>query len=163
MAELLFTSSLDPIHEGDEFPKGTSLPRHVTVWQYFDLPDFHMNEFIAESGEAIEAFPTLGVEGAEYAEFGPNNDVPVRRLKVLGQHATLLSLHASLGAVIQKYDAVIPHPEWAYDGYNPHITYKDGRALEEGEFALLHSVELIQKHADTKSKVVRKIWELGDV
>jgi len=160
MTELLITSSLDPIKEGQVF--SGALPRHVTVWQYFDLPDSHMNEFIAESGDAIEAFPTLGVEGAEYAEFGAKNNVPVRLLKVLGEHATLLSLHASLGAVIEKYDADILQPEWAYDGYKPHITYKDGRALEEGDYVLLNSVELIQKDTNTKSKIVRKIWELGD-
>ena len=160
MAELLFTSSLDPIEQGQTFPK--SLPRHVTVWQYFDLPDSHMNEFIADAGGAIEAFSPLEIEGVNDAKFGPNNDVDVRQVKALGKNG-LIALHTSLGLVINRNFGYIRNPEWAYEGYNPHVTYINGRALEEGEHATLQTVELIEKNAETNAKFVRKVWKLEDV
>lgn len=164
MAELLITSSLDPIQRGDSFPQGTSLPRHVTVWQYFELPNEHVNEFIAETGNVIEAFSPFDIEGAAYAEFGPHTDVPVRRIKALGQKGTtLIALHSVLGAVIEEYEGMISNPEWAYNGYNPHVTYVNGQALDEGERTTLRTVELIEKDAVSRAKIVRKVWELGTI
>lgn len=164
MTELLITSSLDPIKEGDSFSEGTRLPRHVTVWRYFELPDFHVNEFIAETGHAIKGFSPLDIEGTEYADFGPNSDIPVRRIRALGkQGQTLISLHGVLGSVIEKYDGETPDQEYIYEGYKPHVTYVDGRALAEGERATLRTVELIEKDADSHAKIVRKTWELTDV
>lgn len=162
MAELLITASLDPIKEREIFPKGVSLPRHVTVWQYVDVLDNRANEFIAEVGNAVEAFSPFEIEGAEYDEFGPNNDIPVRRVKMIGRGATLLTLHTVLGTVVEKYEAHIPNPELVYAGYSPHVTYKDGRALEQGEHATLSTVELIEKNHVSKDKFVRKIWKLEE-
>lgn len=161
MSELLITSSLDQIGEGQVFEHG--LPRHVTIWQYFNLPDFHLNKFIAAVGNSLEAFSPLEIVGAEEDEFGPNNDVRVRRVKSLGRGATLEGLHAVLGSVIEQYDGTILEPKWAYEGYNPHITYVDGRALDKDERDILTTVELIQrvpKHPTVK--IVRKLWQLEE-
>lgn len=163
MAELLITSSLDPINERDVFTKEAGLPRHVTVWQYFDLPDIRENEFIADIGNAVEAFAPFEIEGEKEDMFGPNNDVPVRRVRMIGKGATLITLHTVFGVVIQEHEAFIRNPEWAYENYNPHITYKDGRALEEGERATLGTVELIKLDPISKSKFVRKVWGLEEV
>lgn len=162
MPELLITSSLDPIEEGEVFSIENKFRRHVTVWQYFDLPDVHLNEFIANVGNAIEGFSPLEIVGDENDEFGPDNDVPVRRVKALGEKATLITLHTVLGEVIERHEGVIRNQEWAYQGYNPHVTYMDGRALEKGERATLSSVELIESSIPSKNKIVRKIWGLEE-
>lgn len=163
MSELLIISSLDPMEEGQVFPE--SLPRHVTIWQPFQLPDFHTNEFIADAGAAIEGFSPLEVEAftGDPDRFGPNNDVLVRRVNALGSGATLLTLHAVLGAIIEQYEGTIRSPQWAYNGYHPHMTYVDGRALEAGERAMLTDVELIEKTPPSRDKVVRKVWHLEEV
>jgi hypothetical protein len=162
VSELLITSSLDPVKEGDVFTKG--LPCHVTIWQYFTLPDSHMNEFIADIGAAIAAFQPLEIVAytGEPDAFGPNNDVPVRRVHALGAGATLLTLHAVLGERIEHYEGTIRNPEWAYEGFNPHVTYVQGEALSEGEHAALTTIELIEKNTQLKAKTVRKIWELEE-
>lgn len=160
MSELLITSSLDPIKEGQALQKGA--PRFVTIWQYFELPDFHMNEFIAEAGDAIEGFSPIEIVGRENDMFGPNNDIPVRRIRALGAGATLTALHTVLGSVIEEFEGAIRNPEWAYEGYNPHITYGNGRALEEDEHEILTSVELVEKDAATQQKIIRKIWNLEE-
>lgn len=163
MAELLITSSIDPIKEGQVFEHG--LPRHVTIWQDFTLPDLHMNEFIADAGNAIEGFSPLEIVAfsGKPDKFGPHHDVPVRRVYALGAGATLYALHAVLGSVIKQYEGEAKNPEWAYRGYNPHVTYVDGRALDEGERELLTTVELIQRDSHMKSrKIVRKLWPLEE-
>ncbi len=160
MSELLITSSLDPVNEGDVFPKG--LPRHVTIWQYFQLPDFRREAFIEEVGKAIEGFSPLEILGTDYAEFGPNNDVPVRRVRALGSGATLVALHAVLGEVIQRNDGEIRNPEWAFENFNPHTTYVNGRALEEAEYAKLSTVELVEQTPPSKDKIIRNVWELEE-
>lgn len=160
MAELLITSSLDPIKEGQVFSKG--LPRHVTIWQYFELPDFHLNEFITEAGNAIEGFSPLEIVGADDDMFGERKDTPVRRVQALGHGATIFALHATLGAVIERYEGVIEKPEWAYAHYNPHITYVDGKALEENEREVLTTVELVEKKPNSKDKIIRKVWQLEE-
>lgn len=163
MSELLFTSSIDPIKEGQSFKNG--LPRHVTIWQDFTLPDFHMNDFIADAGAAIEGFSPFDVVAftGDIDNFGPHNNIPVRRVRALGSGATLLTLHAVLGAVIQQHDGEIKNPEWAYEGFNPHVTYVDGKALEAGERATFSTVELIERDTALKAKVVRKMWNLEAV
>lgn len=162
MAELLFTSSLDPIKEGDAFPKGTSLPRHVTVWQDFDLPDSHRDLFMNDVEVAIEGFSPLEILGAEDTKFSPENDTPVRRVIALGSAATLITLHTVLGEIIERHEGIIQNPEWVYERYDPYITYVGGRALHTAEYARLNTVELVEKDTVSKSKIVRKIWELEE-
>ncbi len=159
MAELLITSSLDPVQEGQVFLKG--LPRHVTIWQYFQLPDSYLDALTSTVGEVVEGFSPLEIIGAKRAMFGEHNDTPVRRIKTIGAGATLYALHAVLGAVIEQHEGTIASPEWAYDGFNPRVTYVEGRALRKGEREILTSVELIEKTAD-KEKVVRNMWHLGE-
>lgn len=182
MAELLITSSLDPIEEEQVFM--AELPRHVTIWQYFTIADEYVGEFMITAGEVISPFPPIEIRGIENHDgengpdlFGPNNDTPVRRVEKVGHGATVSALHAVLGGVITQFDGDIHNPEWAYEGYNPHITYttevvrEEGkglptirkRALEVGETAVLGTVELIQRFSSPKYKVVRKVWELEDM
>ncbi|MGH7218438.1 MAG: hypothetical protein ACREGE_03310 [Candidatus Microsaccharimonas sp.] len=161
MSELLITSSLDPINEGDVFPKG--LPRHVTIWQYFKLPDFRREAFAEQVGSAVQGFSPLEILGIDNAEFGPNNDVPVRRVQTLGSGATLIALHAVLGEIIQRNDGEIRNPEWAFENFNPHITYVEGRAIQEGELARLSTVELVEVNPTSKDKIIRNVWELEEV
>lgn len=160
MSELLITSSLDPIEEGQVFSEG--LPRHVTIWQYFQLPDFHRQAFIEEASEAIEGFSPLEIIGGQEDRFGPNNDVRVRRIETIGKGATLITLHTVLGEMIQRHEGTVRTPEWAFEGYNPHMTYVDGQALDEGEREILTTVELIEKTPPSKDKIVRKIWKLEE-
>ncbi|HWT40837.1 MAG TPA: hypothetical protein VN081_06265 [Dongiaceae bacterium] len=157
MSELLFTSSIDPVKEGQVFTE--SPPRHVTVWQYFTLPDFHRKTFLDEVGRAVEGFSPLEIIGGAEDKFGPNNDVPVRRVIALGTGATLITLHAVLGEIIRRYDGVIRDPQYAWEGYNPHVTYVNGKALDEGEYVKLSHIELMEKDDALKQKVVRKVWD----
>lgn len=162
MSELLITSSLDPINEGDVFPKG--LPRHVTIWQYFQLPDFRREAFAEQIGRAVEGFSPQWIVGGENdATFGPDNDVLVRRVHTLGHGATIRTLHAVLGEIIQRNDGVVRNPEWAFENFNPHITYVDGQALQENELAKLSTVELVEVTPPSKDKIIRNVWELEEV
>lgn len=160
MPELLFTSSVDPIKEGQRF--AGQLPRHVTLWQYFRLQNEQCNALIAQTAAVVDEFSPMTIQGGERALFGPENNVPVRRVISLGRGAMLAMLHDELGVVLEHNHATVKNPEWAYENYRPHMTYVDGRALEEGEQATLQTLELIEKDSSTKNKIVRKIWKLKE-
>ncbi|UTX51297.1 hypothetical protein KI440_03830 [Candidatus Saccharibacteria bacterium TM7i] len=154
MSELLLISSLDPVEAGENLTES----RHpwVTLQQYFTIPDEKMDTFVSRVGEAVEAFSPITVTGTEESDtFGPNEDVRVRRVSAVG----LQALHTVLGEVIYHHDGDIRNPEWAFEGYNPHITYVDGRALKEGEQALLQTVELVGKN-DAGDKIIQSVWRL---
>lgn len=138
-AEYLLTSSIDPIKKGEQFTDG-SLPRHVTIQQWFTLryaPAFkNALQNFATTLEAIE------ITATEDAEFGPNNDVPVRLVRNMGR---LARLHTKTGELIERFGGELKNPEWTGDGYNPHVTYVDGIALEEGETVSLRTIEMIRR------------------
>lgn len=160
MSELLLTSSLVPVEVGQDIAKS----RHpwVTLQQYFTIPEYQMPAFTEKVGRAVEAFSPIDIEGADEAEFGPNNDVRVRRITALGEGATLAALHTVLGEIIEHHQGDMRNPEWAFEGYNPHITYTDNRALEEGERTTLQTVELVAKN-EYNNKIIQKVWPLRSV
>ena len=75
MAELLITSSLDPIEEGQVFDV---LPRHVTIRQYFSLLDVYLGAFTQEVGRVVEGFSPFEILGTDQAMYGEKADTPVR-------------------------------------------------------------------------------------
>lgn len=81
MSELLLVSSLESVEVGSNLTRS----RHpwLTLQQYFTIPEEQMNAFAERVGEAVEAFDPITIQGAEFAEYGPNNDVPVRRVRAL--------------------------------------------------------------------------------
>lgn len=94
--------------------------------------------------------------------FGANNDTPVRRVIALGYHS-LHALHVELGGVIDRYDGEVKNLAWAYDGFNPHVTYVDNKALGVCEYTTMDTVELVERIDNPKGKRIRKVWELGGV
>lgn len=161
MAELLITSSISPIEEGQVFPG--ELPLHVTIGQDFYLPDSHLELFERDLEVALGAFSPIEIVGTDNDLFGPNSDKPVRRVTAVGRQATLTAFHTVAMQVVDRYEGVLKNPEWAYEGFQPHITYVNGKALRRGEQALLRQVEVIQRFdANRKIKNVRKIQELEE-
>ncbi len=158
MSELLLISSLGGTKEG----MNLSAKRQpwLTLQQYFDIPEASLGGFTSRVGQAVEAFSPIEIEGLEDDFFGEKNDTLVRRVQALGGAATLRCLHTVLAEVITHSDGEIRNPEWAFEGYNPHVTYIDGRALAEGEVATLQTVELVGKDPVTNDKIIQKVWQL---
>lgn len=157
MSELLLVSSLESVEVGSNLTKS----RHpwLTLQQYFTIPEDRFDDFTQRVSGVVEGFDPVIIQGTELAEYGPNNDVPVRRVIALGKGATLAALHTVLGEAIYHHGGDMRNPEWAFEGYNPHVTFVDGRALDEGETATLRTVELVGKDAQG-DKVVRNMWRL---
>ncbi len=138
-AEYLLTSSIDPIKKGEQFVDGP-LPRHVTLQQWFTLD--HVPAFKNALQNLATTLEPVEIIGGENAEFGPNNDVPVRLVRNIGRVARL---HTKTGELIERFGGELRNPEWAGDGYNPHVTYVDGAALDEGEAVTLRTIEMIKR------------------
>lgn len=144
-AEYLLTSSIDPIVKGQEFTE-EPLPRHVTVQQWFTL-EGSQRAFENALQNLATTFEPFEVTAGDEALFGPNNDVLVRRLRTMGKLATL---HARTSELLARYQGTLKNPQWGGDGYNPHVTYVDDMALEEGEVVKLRSIELIKRVDGTR-------------
>ncbi len=145
--EFLLTSSIDPIQKGQFFPNGP-LPRHITIQQWFSLKSEEavMNS-LQNYATTLKPFEVVG---GEEALFGPENNVPVRRIQ--NEHR-LLKIHADTLEIITRIGGgALANADWAGEGYKPHITYVDGEALEEDEPATLRTIELI-KREDSVRKV----------
>ncbi len=161
MSELLITSHLERLQKGQVFTE--DLPLHLTIWQYFTIDGPRVGDFTDELGDVMAGFSPLEIIGAERDDFGQNNDVSVRRVRTLGAGATVCALHAVLGAVIEAYEGRISNPEWAYQNYNPHITYVDGAAIEKGETTTLDQIELVERLQSPKRKIIRQVWALEEI
>lgn len=144
-AEYLLTSSIDPIRKGERFVD-EPLPRHVTIQQWFML------EHVPAFKNALQNFATtlapIEIKAGETAEYGPNNDVPVRLVRSIGR---LASLHTKTGELVERFGGTLKNPEWAGDGYSPHVTYVDGIALEEDEAITLRTLEMIKREDGVRS------------
>lgn len=159
MVELLITSSVDPIEEGQSFRR---LPRHVPVWQNFTLPDVYLGAFARDVGHVVEGFTPLEVIGMDDTFVGPENTTVARRVMAVGAGATLITLHTLIGGLIDRYDGDVHAPEQAYERFDPHMEYIHGSALQVAEYARLKAVHLVEDQQTTGLKVIRKQWELEE-
>jgi len=154
-AEYLLTSSFEPIVPGQSF--AGQLPRHVTIQQYFKLSGSEQAFKHALTNLTTRFYP-IEVTGGQEALYGPNNDVPVRLLHRLG---ALARLHNDTLELVNRFGGTMRNPEWAGAGYNPHVTYVDGRALEEGETATLRNLELIVRKDGEGQKIAELVLPLS--
>lgn len=153
-AEFLLTSSLEPIKKGQQFEK--ALPLHVTIQQWFTLeserPFYNALQNYAASKSPFE------VIGASDALFGPENNVPVRRVRKLGK---LSMLHMQTKELLEKFGGQLRNPEWAGDGYNPHVTYVDDQGIDEDQAIILKTIEIIKREEDSNIKTVEFVLPLN--
>jgi len=149
--DYLLTSSIDPVYKGQVFEEG--LPRHITIQQWFTLE--RRGAFVNALQNFATTLTPFEITGTEEAMFGPHEDVRVRRVRNV---AKLAMLHDSTLEMIERYGrGSMRNPEWAGDGYNPHVSYVDGIALEEGEVVILKTIELIRRDPGSRTKVAEQV------
>jgi hypothetical protein len=149
MSEFLVTCHADPIEKGQQFLHG--LPLHLTIQQYFKMQN-RIPEFVETLKELAANTRQLYVIGAEEAMLGPKNDVPVRRVRDLGGGA-LVSFHLQTWDLLQRFGAILQNPEWAKNGYNPHMALVKNVDFGAGDEKLLKTVELIERLPNKTKKV----------
>lgn len=146
-AEYLLTSSIDPIKKGEQYED--SLPRHVTVQQWFTLGyERAFHNALQNYATTLTPFEIIG---DDEALFGPNNDVPVRKVRNIGR---LAAVHTQTKELLEKFGGSLRRPEWAGTGYNPHVTYVDGIAIDRDETVTLKNIELIKRDEGSTVKTV---------
>lgn len=162
---LLFTSSIDPIDEGQVFSHPEELPRHVVIWRHFSLLDTSMNDFTQDVGRVIEGFSPLEIIGTDRDHIGEHsNAVIVRRIMAVGMGAcSLVGLRWQLGEIIECHKGFIANAHEAYDGYVPYMPFVHRGALAKNQYTKLASVELIEEDVQTQELIVRNTWGLSEV
>jgi hypothetical protein len=143
-------ASLDSLKIGDTF---TEWPLHLTILPQFHAHELNQDAFNVTVQKQVDVYHHLQIEGRDFAYFGPNNDIPVRKVHSDG----LISLHNDL------LDSVLPYvtdAEWASDyigkDYSPHISDIGSRYFDEGKIVIIRSLHLIARKKENKKGVAKK-------
>jgi 2'-5' RNA ligase len=129
---------LEPLEVGDGFSV-TAWPLHVTVVQNFTT-DRSPEDVGAALQQAISsAAPILATVG-EDALFGAGANV---RVALVVPTPALDHLHRALHARIAALGARFDDPQFAGDGYRPHVTVTKRARAMAGDILLLSSIALV--------------------
>lgn len=134
--ELIIVACLDPIHE----TVIQKIPRHLTVVPWFSVDEARVPDMSHELAVTVSSLPPLDLIGEDEDRFGPQNDVLVRRV---GSRAILGELHKTLLYIIDNHGAHIRSPEYAGEGYNPHVSKQADGYIDHGERIVLKTMQLM--------------------
>ncbi|MDB5179911.1 MAG: hypothetical protein JWN12_543 [Candidatus Saccharibacteria bacterium] len=152
----MVVSTLDTCQVGQEFD---SIPTHLTIAPWFNLPIESWNAFNTEMDEVVLEHRFSPSRGGDAAEYGDDGSVKVRRLN----HPDLFTIvqvfpvHAAVFELAHHFD---PDIDAAYSrlNYSPHVSDSSDRAITEGEIVDLSNLTVFQKRAETGRKLVKAVY-----
>lgn len=154
---LLVVATLEPVEPGVIFEKGVKLPPHMTLLPWFELLENQTHRFSLTLTRLAGRYSPLQIKGGEEAYFGPQEDIPVRKLiadqAIFQAHHELIRLVATFGAQTD--------PRWSGDNYTPHVTHTDKHELQEGDVVTLSAMQLFSRNAKG-DKILHSQHALGD-
>lgn len=131
-------------------------PLHVTLQPWFSIGEDRRqvfdNNFRNFMYEQIQDRPPIAIVGGEEALFGPNQDVRVRRLA--GDIGRLKVFHNGSADLIEQSGGELSN--YVRTQYAPHVTYRGGKGLEEGERAVIPAIQWVELAESGLKKVVRQ-------
>lgn len=118
----------------------SSLPLHCTLMPWF-MVNASPEELIGKTNAVFKQRSPIELVSDAPALFGKKKNIPVHRLV---KNPSLKKLHDDLLKSLNEMDA--EHIELSYvgDGYNPHITTKDGSSFPQGSHQTIKSVYLVE-------------------
>lgn len=140
MAERLKTllfASINPISKDAEMDV---LPLHVSITPAFNVEPRQNKELSKRLKERVERFNVFTIIGLEASLFGPEEDIPVR--KVGGVY--LYEVHDAVLPVVKNVDKQFSM-EYAGEQFSPHVTERANSVMREGERAIVNKLHLAQQ------------------
>lgn len=151
-------SLLEDVEEGSEF-YFTDFPLHVTLAGVFSTPA-DKDQLVHGLAGLLRKQSLIEIEADEADFFGPNEDIPVMRIKQSGELKKLhLQIHDWLTSLHVEYNS----PQYQGSGYHPHCTVQRDTSLSLGEQRVLTSVSLIDlfPNNDGYQRKIVKTIQLG--
>jgi len=154
---LMVAATLDDISLGDRF---LSLPAHMTVYPWFDLPTANWLQFDDGMRDIIEQTSPPVVMGGTRALYGSGETKGVRLLDRVTPTFNLIrgfDIHAGVFRLAHVLGITIDD---TYTGLNwsPHVSDTPTRTLAPDEEVELTSLAVLAKDADQGAKVVKAIY-----
>jgi hypothetical protein len=132
-------------------------PRHATVLQSFRV-DASIDEVESVVRTRAEGSGPVTPVGDHVEGFGPRQDIPVT---VLGRADRLVALHNALLTDLAALHGFAPDvPEWAGEGYRPHVTAGAWGQLAPGEEITFDRVAVVDVDAPQGRPVVLAVIPL---
>ncbi len=153
METYLLSLPIKPVEIGRTYAQ---LPLHCTVFQYFstNIPFLGLRrELSAIAGNTNP----IELTGGEPALFGKSSDVPVNLVE---ETPELRALHETIRTWLIEQHAMIYNPEWAGDGYRPHVSVVDGEAFTSGMRVTVNRIALVQELIPQR-KQITALFPLG--
>jgi 2'-5' RNA ligase len=147
----LVAHMIDPVPEGSTV---AALPLHMTIVHWFrsEASLGELEKTIIGVGRGHKAFKA---KVAADAMFGSDKNVPVSQVI---RDADLFRLHNQLVSHLEKVGITHTELQWVREGWNPHVTHKPNRRLNEGEELWVNAIDLISATSITSQRIiVRKI------
>ena len=145
MRTYLLCLPIEPVNVAQYYER---LPLHCTLLQYFEVGDRTVG-LLQRLEAGFKNMDTLVLYPTGRDMFGHNLDVPVTLLQMTPQ---LLSLHrTAVEEVTSLNDTKILDPQWAGDGYRPHVSDVGGKSFAEAAGGVsVSEIVLIQKKGSSK-------------
>ncbi len=145
MAEkLVLVSAIDELRKNDTF-EDQDWPLHVTIMPWFSMPLKLEQEFIDSIADYAHTVAPVSLFGDKNEFFGTDEfkSIKVRTLRGIAQ-ATLL--HTGVLDIVTRYAGEVDS-QYIRGMYRPHVTYQQGRAIDEDEKVILQQMQLIRGDA----------------
>lgn len=122
------------------------LPLHCTLFQYFETDE--PRESIARELRSLCGFsPSFQLTRGMRTRFGPQNDIPVFLVQA---QSGLHKLHWNVLLLLRDLRARILNPEWAGDGYRPHVTIQGTHPFLDGATVTADHAVLVERVPEGK-------------
>jgi len=129
---------IDPLPSDGDYSVGKR--RHCTLLQPFTVPTEQAEALRVGIGEVTRATPPIRLESVGEDLYGPEHTVPVH---IIRRTPELLSLHRRILLLAEEVGGHLESPEWAGEGYSPHVAIRDGLGLEVGTAHVADELGLI--------------------
>ena len=116
-----------------------SWPLHTTILDVFAV-DATSQEILAELKDSISETSAITVTVQEKRYFGEKKDIPVMILEKTGQ---LQALHESVAMALDNIGLHMNSPQFAHEGFIPHITVKNNQAVSVGDKYTFDNITLV--------------------
>jgi len=148
MSEYIF------VHLIDDQPKvndlGLEIPLHTTLLHWFET-DRAPDEILSLARAALRGVAPVETIATHNDLFGPDNNVPVMRLK---RTPELLNLHLLLLDSMVDSNTTFDQRWVGANNWNPHVTTKAGQKLYTGERVVVDSVSFIQRKQPDRHRII---------
>ncbi len=154
MPEKLIIASLEPIKVGQTFD---SLPLHVTLMPWFEISDHNTKTLYGYLGTIARKQDFLELIGEDEAMFGPDENVPVRRLA----DANIRQMHRDIELAVRWSEGVACNSDYIREKYQPHVSHTNGRSFERGRTVKLSAMQVVDRDPSTRVRTTERIYDLG--